>query len=96
MKIEIERSGGLAGFINTVTLDTEILPKDIAQKIERHLFKKTSETGGIMAIKKKNITPDSYSYKISFRVGNQERKIEFNEFDDENLVSLVNNLLKKK
>jgi hypothetical protein len=96
MKIEIERSGGLTGFINTLTLDTKTLPREIAQEIERHLIKKTSETVGIILKKKKNIKPDSYSYKISFRVGNQERKLEFNEFDDAGLVSLVNNLLKKK
>jgi hypothetical protein len=49
-----------------------------------------------MGMKKKNITPDCYSYKISFQVGNNEQKIEFNEFDDQNLVSLANNLLKEK
>lgn len=96
MKIEIERSGGLSGFINTVSLDTKTLPKELAHKIESQLVKKTSENERIMTMKKKIATPDCYSYRISFLVGNEERKLEFNEFEDEHLVSIINNLLRKK
>jgi hypothetical protein len=96
MKIEIERSGGLSGFVNTVSLDTEILPKEIAHRIERHLTNRISKNKPTMTMKKKNTTPDCYLYRISFQEGNEEHKIEFGEFDDAQLVSMANDMLRKK
>ncbi len=39
MKIEIERSGGFAGIIKKITMDTENLPKDMAKDIEKNISK---------------------------------------------------------
>ena len=39
MKIEIERSGGFAGIIKKITMDTENLPKDMANDIEKNISK---------------------------------------------------------
>ena len=39
MKIEIERSGGIAGIIKIVKVGNEILPSKIARAIERYVSK---------------------------------------------------------
>lgn len=93
MKIEIERSGGLAGITKKITVDTENLPKDIQNGIEQQLTKTKldNRTSNIL----KRATPDCYFYKISTQMGNRKRKMVFSEFEvDKDLRGAINNLLK--
>ena len=67
MKIEIERSGGFAGIIKKITIDTENLPKDVAKDIEIHITK-TKLTNRLSNASKRRVA-DCYYYKISTRQG---------------------------
>lgn len=93
MKIEIERSGGFAGLIKTITVDTKNLPECMANNIEKHfseirLFNRASNT-------MKNRIADCYFYKISTKVGNRKQEIKFDEFNaDKELKKVVNYLFK--
>ena len=80
MKIEIERSGGFAGIIKTIAVETEDIPKDIASKLEK-FFSETADSKSRIITGKKNRMPDCYSYKISSQVGNGKREVKFTEFD---------------
>lgn len=92
MKIEIERSGGIAGTIKIVKIDTEILPSKIARDIERY-FSKPNQTSILIA--RKNKAPDSFVYKIATQSGNKKEEIEFAECDaDKNLKMAINYVFK--
>lgn len=94
MKIEIERSGGFTGIIKKITMDTETLPKNMANDIEKKLFK--AKLANRLSYTTKRRVPDSYYYKISSHVGKHTQKIEFSEFDiDNELRTMVNFLFKK-
>lgn len=94
MKIEIERSGGFTGIIKKITVDTENLPKDMANNIEKNLSK-TRLANRLMYTTKSRI-PDCYYYKISTHQGKNKQKIEFSEFGiDKELRKMVNSLFKK-
>lgn len=94
MKIEIERSGGFAGIIKKNTVDTEKLPKDVAN-IEKLLTETKLINTRLNTVKSK--TADCYYYKISILTGNKKQEIEFSEFDiDNKLRRMINNLFRKQ
>jgi hypothetical protein len=94
MKIQIERSGGFTGIIKKITVDTENLPKDIANNIEKNLSK--TKLANRLTYNKKSRVPDCYYYKISTHRGKNKQNIEFSEFDiDKELRTMVNSLFKK-
>jgi hypothetical protein len=93
MKIEIERSGGFAGIIKTITINTENLPKYMATTLEDCL----SETLTLKRPpnKMKSRVADCYSYKISSHRGNKKQQFEFKELDvDKELKSVVDYIFK--
>lgn len=94
MKIEIERSGGFAGIVRKITIDTENLPKDMIDIIEKNLSK-TKLTNRLSSDSKRRV-PDCYYYKISTEERKSIHKIEFGEFDiDNELRRIINSLFKK-
>ena len=93
MKIEIERSGGFAGIMKTITIDTKNLPKNMATRLEDSL----SETLTLKQPpnKMKGKMADCYSYKISSQKGNKKQEFEFREFDvEKELKSVVDYIFK--
>ena len=95
MKIEIERSGGFAGIIKKNTVDTEKLPKDVANNIEKLLTETKLINTRLNTVKSK--MADCYYYKISIQTGNEKQEIEFREFDvDNKLRRMINNLFRKQ
>jgi len=95
MKIEIERSGGFAGMIKRVKIDTKTLPNDLASNLE-HLFENKVNDKPPQTMKSK--MADCYYYKISGAIGNSKKQIEFSEFgadtEIKRLVDYVFNIKK--
>ena len=95
MKIQIEKSGGFAGIIKTITVDTENLPKDIGLRLEE-FFSKTVSTERRRMSKRKNKISDCFFYKLSIHNGEKEQAVEFTEFDPDRmeLKSVIDHLFK--
>ncbi len=92
--IKIERSGGFAGITKTITLDTEKLPKDIANRIEKHM----TQTKLISRLlhRMKTGMADCYYYKISTKATAKKKEIEIGEFEvDKELRATLNFLFQK-
>jgi hypothetical protein len=96
MKIEIERSGGFAGIIKRVKIDTKSLPPELASNLEKHLFENRVNDEHPQTMKSK--MADCYYYKISGAIGNNKKQIEFSEFgadvEIKRLVDYVFNIKK--
>ena len=94
MKIEIERSGGFSGISETIRIDTEHLPKHIADNLEGHLSRARLSNRSSNPLKSR--MADCYQYKISTQLGKKKQEILFNEFEiDQQLRTTVNYLFKK-
>jgi hypothetical protein len=92
MKIQIERSGGFGGIIRKITVDTEELPKSLSNNLKNQLFRTKSYSNRFSSGKTKSA--DSYYYRITLYLGDEEEQIEFSEFDvDNKLRRMVNDLL---
>jgi hypothetical protein len=95
MKIEIERSGGFAGIIKRVKIDTKTLPKDLASNVEKHLLENKVNDKPPQTMKSK--MADCYYYKISGSIGNSKKQIEFSEFGaDKEIKRLIDYVLNIK
>lgn len=96
MMIKIERSGGVAGISKTITVDTEKLPEDLANKIEKHMTKTQTKLSNRLSHRMKTGMADCYHYKISTKATAEENEIEFGEFEvDKELRATVNFLFQK-
>jgi hypothetical protein len=94
MIIKIERSGGFAGITKTITVDTEKLPKDIANRIEKHMTQ--TKLPSRLSRRMKTSMADCYYYKISTKPTAKKKEIEFGEFEvDKELRATVNFLFQK-
>ena len=93
MKIEIERSGGFAGFTRGIIVESKDLPRSLAKLLEQSLANKKPS---VPLTSNKNKSADCYHFKVSNCEGKKKIDIEFNELDlDKELRSLMNNLFKK-
>lgn len=94
MMIKIERSGGFAGITKTITVDTEKLPNDIANRIEKHMTQ--TKLSSRLPHRMKTGMADCYYYKISTKTTAKKKEIEFGEFEvDKELRATVNFLFQK-
>jgi hypothetical protein len=95
MKIQIEKSGGFAGIIKTITVDTENLPKDIGLRLEEFFSKTENSERRKMSSRKNNIR-DCAFYKMSRRDRENMQEVEFTEFDTDGieLKSVIDRLFK--
>jgi Emfourin len=96
MKINIERSGGFAGMVKTMTVDTDDLPKGIASSVEG-CFSRLIKTDSMPKnMRRGGLPADTYSYKIISVSGKGKQEIRFNELDiDQELKLAVNFLFQK-
>lgn len=93
MKIEIERSGGLAGISKKIKLDTNDLPERMANDLDHCMFSTPIPSSTYKSVKR--TSADSFSYKISVRKGRQLRTLEFNELEgNDKLRSIMDYILK--
>lgn len=94
MKIDLERSGGIAGITKTIAVDTNDLPEHIRKKLEAFFSLSGSlQRQRLMGKKKKNITRDCYSYKLSAYLANKKEEVVFGELDiDKALRSAIRDL----
>lgn len=79
MKLEIERSGGFAGLTKKITVDTEDLPREIADNIKKHLDDSSLLKSSPLPMSKKKRFADSYFYRICGKLGKRQQEIKFNE-----------------
>lgn len=81
MKINLERSGGILGSVFSRTIDTEILPKPQATKLDRLLqrsdfFNLPSDTSRLANTKG---AADYYTYNITVEKGKKKHSVKFTD-----------------
>lgn len=95
MIIEIERSGGFAGIIKRVKIDTKTLPGGLRSDLEKHLSENKVNDKPPQMMRSK--MADCYYYKISASIGGNKKQIEFSEFGaDKEIKRLIDYVLNIK
>ena len=78
MKVEFSRSGGVAGIRLTATLDTEMLPREEAERLRR-LIVSAALFDLPASLKSTTLRPDQFQYRVAIEDGTRVKKVEMDE-----------------
>ena len=78
MKIEFSRTGGVAGMRLTATLDTEMLPREEAERLRR-LIVSAALFALPASLKSATPRPDQFQYRVAIEDGTRVKKVEMDE-----------------